>query len=98
MARGAVGPRPRPGPRLPLVRLRRAPRRGLPRGRRMKIALVHDWLTGLRGGERVLEQLCLLYPDADIFTLVHIRGSAGPIIHRPPLTTSLSGLLPQRPY
>ena len=44
-----------------------------------RVALVHDWLTGLRGGERVLEQLCLLYPDADIFTLVHVPGSAGPM-------------------
>src|SRR5258708_8893820 len=98
MARGAVGPRPRPGPRLRLARLRRAPRRGLPGGRRMKIALVHDWLTGLRGGERVLEQLCLLYPEADIFTLVHVRGSAGPIIERHRITTSFLDRLPKRHY
>ncbi len=64
----------------------------------MKIALVHDWLTGLRGGERVLEQLCLLYPDADIFTLVHIRGSAGPIIERHRITTSFLDRLPKRHY
>ena len=37
----------------------------------MRIALVHDWLTGMRGGERVLEELCGLWPDADLFTLVH---------------------------
>lgn len=36
----------------------------------MKIALVHYWLVGMRGGERVLESLCDLYPEADIFTLV----------------------------
>lgn len=36
----------------------------------MKVALVHYWLVGMRGGERVLEVLCDLYPDADIFTLV----------------------------
>ncbi|TMA20161.1 MAG: glycosyltransferase family 4 protein, partial [Deltaproteobacteria bacterium] len=41
----------------------------------MKVALVHDWLTGLRGGERVLEQLCLLYPEADIFTLIYVPGT-----------------------
>ena len=35
-----------------------------------RVALVHDWLTGMRGGEKVLEALCELYPDADIFTLV----------------------------
>ncbi|MGJ7511018.1 glycosyltransferase [Variovorax sp. GT1P44] len=36
----------------------------------MKVALVHYWLVGMRGGEKVLEVLCDLYPDADIFTLV----------------------------
>ncbi len=36
----------------------------------MRIALVHDWLNGMRGGEKVLEALCELYPDAEIFTLL----------------------------
>jgi glycosyltransferase involved in cell wall biosynthesis len=36
----------------------------------MKVALVHYWLIGMRGGEKVLEVLCDLYPSADIFTLV----------------------------
>ena len=40
-----------------------------------RVALVHDWLTGMRGGEKVLEELCLLFPKADLFTLVHIKGS-----------------------
>ena len=31
----------------------------------MKIALVHDWLTGMRGGEKCLEVFCELYPDAE---------------------------------
>lgn len=43
--------------------------------RLVRIALVHDWLTGLRGGERVLHELALLYPDADLYTLVHVPGS-----------------------
>jgi glycosyltransferase involved in cell wall biosynthesis len=53
------------------------------RGRR--IALVHDWLTGMRGGEKVLESLCELYPDAALFTLIHVPGSVSPTIerHRP---------------
>ncbi|HDQ26782.1 MAG TPA: glycosyltransferase family 4 protein, partial [bacterium] len=37
----------------------------------MKTAIVHDWLTGMRGGEKVLEQLCSLYPAADIYTLIY---------------------------
>jgi glycosyltransferase involved in cell wall biosynthesis len=41
----------------------------------LRVALVHDWLTGLRGGERVLEAFCELFPEADIFTLVHAPGS-----------------------
>jgi len=40
-----------------------------------RVALVHDWLTGMRGGERVLEALCELLPRAEIFTLLHNRGS-----------------------
>ncbi|MBN1355178.1 glycosyltransferase [bacterium] len=37
----------------------------------MKVAIVHDWLTGMRGGERVLEIFCRLFPDADIYTLFY---------------------------
>ena len=36
----------------------------------MKVAIVHDWLTGMRGGEKVLEAICELYPDATLHTLV----------------------------
>jgi len=64
----------------------------------VKVALVHDWLTGLRGGERVLEQLCLLYPDADVFTLVHVPGSVGAIIERHRIFTSFLDRLPKRAY
>ena len=41
----------------------------------MKVAIVHDWLTGMRGGEKVLEVLCERYPRAELFTLLHVRGS-----------------------
>lgn len=46
----------------------------------MKVALIHDWLTGMRGGERCLEAFLTLYPDADIFTLVHIPGRTSSLI------------------
>jgi glycosyltransferase involved in cell wall biosynthesis len=36
----------------------------------MRVAIIHYWLVGMRGGERVLEQFCHLFPDADIFTHV----------------------------
>lgn len=41
----------------------------------MRIALLHDWLTGMRGGEKVLQEIASLYPEADLFTLIHRRGS-----------------------
>ena len=40
----------------------------------MKVALVHDWLTGMRGGEKCLEVFSELFPTADLFTLVHVAG------------------------
>jgi glycosyltransferase involved in cell wall biosynthesis len=46
----------------------------------LRVALVHDWLTGMRGGEKVLEVLCELYPQATLHTLVHVRGSVSPAI------------------
>jgi glycosyltransferase involved in cell wall biosynthesis len=60
----------------------------------MSVALVHDWLTGMRGGERVLESLCGMYPAADIFTLFHVRGSVTPAIERHPIRTSFVQHLP----
>jgi len=48
----------------------------------MRLAIVHDWLTGMRGGEKALEVLCEQYPDAELFTLVHVRGSVSPAIER----------------
>ncbi len=60
----------------------------------MKIAIIHDWLTGMRGGEKCLEVLCKLYPDADIFTLLHIPGKVSPEIESHPIHTSFIQNLP----
>lgn len=54
----------------------------------MKVAIVHYWLVGMRGGEKVLECLCELYPDADIFTLVADRDKLSPILLKHRITTS----------
>ena len=59
-----------------------------------KIALVHDWLTGMRGGERALEVLCERFPSAELFTLVHVPGSVSPVIERLPIHTSFIQHLP----
>ena len=61
----------------------------------MKVALVHDWLTGMRGGEKVLEALCLLFPQGDIFTLIHTRGTVSPTIESRRITTSFVQHLPR---
>ena len=60
----------------------------------MKIAIIHDWLTGMRGGEKCLEVFCRLYPEADLFTLLHIPGSVSPIIEDRKIHTSFLQSLP----
>ena len=54
----------------------------------LRPALVHDWLTGMRGGERCLEVFADLLPDAPILTLVHEPGSVSSKIEEHPIVTS----------
>ena len=54
----------------------------------MRVALVHDWLTGRRGGELVLAQLVRLFPESEIFTLLQVPGSVGPDVESRPIHTS----------
>ena len=60
----------------------------------MKLALVHDWLTGMRGGEKCLEVLCRRYPEAQVFTLLHRKGATSPAIERMTIRTSFLQRLP----
>jgi glycosyltransferase involved in cell wall biosynthesis len=62
--------------------------------RRPRVALVHDWLTGMRGGERCLEVFCELFPDAPLYTLLHVPGSVSPAIERRRIVTSFVQRLP----
>ena len=48
----------------------------------LRVALIHDWLTGMRGGEKALEVFCAMFPDADLFTLVYLPGTTSPTIER----------------
>jgi glycosyltransferase involved in cell wall biosynthesis len=66
----------------------------------MKVAIVHDWLTGMRGGEKCLEVFCELYPDADIHTLLHLKGTVSPVIEAHRIRPSFVQRLPlaQRRY
>jgi glycosyltransferase involved in cell wall biosynthesis len=59
-----------------------------------KMAFVCDWLTAMRGGERCLDAICGIYPDADIFTLVHFRGSVSETIETHKIRTSYVQHLP----
>jgi glycosyltransferase involved in cell wall biosynthesis len=60
----------------------------------MRVAIVHDWLTGMRGGEKCLEIFCELYPNADLFTLVYVPGELSPTIERMKVHQSWINRLP----
>ena len=54
----------------------------------MKVAVVHDWLTGMRGGEAVLEAILDALPHAELFTLFHFPGSVSAKIESRVIHTS----------
>lgn len=61
----------------------------------MKIAIVHDWLTVYAGAERVLEQMLLCYPDADLFSMVDfLSADKRGFIQNKPVSTSFIQRLP----
>ena len=60
-----------------------------------RVAILHDWLTGMRGGEKVLEAICELYPDAPIYTLVRVPGSVSARIERHRIKTSPVQAIPR---
>ncbi|WP_082490497.1 glycosyltransferase [Methylobacterium sp. Leaf91] len=61
----------------------------------MKVAIVHYWLVGMRGGEKVIEALCKIYPDADIFTHVYVPEAISSTINKHRVTTSFIQKLPK---
>ena len=63
-------------------------------GRDGKVVLGHDWLTGMRGGERVLEVLCDSFPDAPLMTLIHKRDAISDCINRHPVNNSWMQRIP----
>lgn len=54
----------------------------------LRVALSHDWLTGMRGGERVLEILCRGFPGAPVLTLLHEPSAISDTIRAHPIHTS----------
>ncbi len=59
-----------------------------------KIAFVHDWLTGIRGGEKVLEAACEMYPEAEIYTLIHRPDQVSKLINSRRIHVSWLNSLP----
>lgn len=62
----------------------------------MRVAIVHYWLLNMRGGEKVVEELCRLYPQADLFTLFYDPERVSPLIRERRVTPSF--LNPLRRY
>jgi glycosyltransferase involved in cell wall biosynthesis len=60
----------------------------------LRIAIVHEWFTSMRGGEKCVEALCEVFPDATLYALLHVKGAVSPIIERMPLHTSFIQHLP----
>ncbi len=59
-----------------------------------RVMLAHDWLTGMRGGERVLETIGTAFPEAPIYTLIYRPDRVSPAIRRHPVTVSWLQRLP----
>src|SRR5215472_8262291 len=60
----------------------------------MRVAIVHDWLNGMRGGEKVLEALLGLFPQPTIYTLFHERGQVSAFIESHRIVTSWLNRIP----
>ena len=60
----------------------------------MKVAIIHDWLTGMRGGELVLDSLLKIYPQAELFTLIYNKGKLNERIESRKIHTAFTDRLP----
>jgi glycosyltransferase involved in cell wall biosynthesis len=60
----------------------------------MKVAIVHYWLVNMRGGEKMLEALLEMFPEADIYTHVYDPKSVSPLIKDKRVFTSRVNSLP----
>jgi glycosyltransferase involved in cell wall biosynthesis len=61
----------------------------------MKVAIIHYWLVGMRGGEKVVEALCEMYPQADIFTHVYVPEMVSDKIKQHKIIPSFINSLPR---
>ena len=61
----------------------------------MKVAIIHYWLVGMRGGEKVIEALCEMYPQADIFTHVYLPEMVSDRLRRHRIIPTFINSLPR---
>lgn len=61
----------------------------------MRVAIIHYWLVGMRGGEKVIEALGRMYPEADIFTHVVVPDALSEDLRRHTIRTSFIAKLPR---
>jgi glycosyltransferase involved in cell wall biosynthesis len=61
----------------------------------MKVAIIHYWLVGMRGGEKVIEALCEMYPQADIFTHVYVPAMVSDRIRQHRIIPTFINSLPR---
>jgi glycosyltransferase involved in cell wall biosynthesis len=61
----------------------------------MRVAIIHYWLLGMRGGEKVIEALCEMYPQADIFTHVYVPEMVSERIRRHRIIPTFINSLPR---
>ncbi len=59
-----------------------------------RVAIIHYWLLTMRGGERVLERLIRLFPEADIFTHVYDPSAVSELIRSRRVYTTFIQKLP----
>lgn len=55
----------------------------------MKVAIIHYWFLTRRGGEKVIESLLKLYPNADIYTLFYDENQYGNQLKNQQVYTSI---------
>jgi len=61
----------------------------------LKVAVIHDWLNGMRGGEHVLDAILEIFPQAELFTLFYSPGKLNSRIENRPIHASFLNRLPR---
>ncbi|GAA3098498.1 glycosyltransferase [Rhizobium viscosum] len=61
----------------------------------LRVAIVHYWLVSMRGGEKVVEELCRMFPQADIFTLVYNPDRTSDFLNSRNIQTSFLQKIPR---